>query len=359
MLKKPPRLVSRKSKKLYSTDQSALYKVGSKKRLAKILGAKLSRLLLLRKSASNYKEFILREQICPFTRKVRKKREVQEPKTELRCLHNRILRLLRFVVPPAYTHAAVKRRSYRSNADFHKDGSQVATLDIQTFYKSTTSSRVYDFWEQQMRCAPDVARLLRDLTCYNDGLPTGSPLSPLLSLFVNKPLFDELNLLALKFDLSFTCYIDDLTFSGDRITPSFLRLVKKAVERRGHVLAPGKTKIFGSRQRKHVTGVVIFNHAIDAPYRRFLKARGINRAVKSTKNSAVKVELLGKLAGLYSEASYLDPKYSRLAKRSYARLKVVETRVKNQVGDLMLSLGTPPVSINIQSASVGAGELPF
>lgn len=316
--------------KLYNINQCALYKIGSKSRLALVLGVSLDRLLSLASRENNYRVFLLPEKICPFTKKITKERWVQEPKTELRAIHERIQKLLKKITPPDYAHGAVKGRSYCTNAIVHKDSHCVATFDIRKYYPSTPKSHVFNFFHDQLLCAPDVAALLATLTCYKGqstadklGLPTGSPLSPILALYANKPLFEKLNLLAVSNELKFTCYFDDLTFSGGTLPLGLTHLVTVTLEQHGHLLSVKKTRLFRRNASKHVTGIVIYKNMIRVPYSRFLKVRGITAAI-DIKHVAGKLLLAQRLAGLLGEAAFIDKRYSSWANSSYDYLNVIK-----------------------------------
>lgn len=313
--------------KCYGIDQCALYKLGSKSRLAKVLGMATEQLLALAEDKTNYRVFPLPQETCPFTGKVRKERLVQDPKSQLRRVHNRILRLLRPVSPPDYAHAAIRGRSYRSNAVVHKNGVRIATFDVRKFYPSTSRSSVYNFFADQLRCAPDVAALLEKLCCYDQGLPTGSPLSPLLSLYVNKPMFEELNNWAVSHGLLFTCYIDDLTFSGNSLPRGLPAAVKRIVTKNGHRLSDEKTRLFRRNQSKHITGTVLRNGQLLVPNSRFFKARAISSAIASENDLKEKLSLCRQLAGLLGEAAFLDERYASWARRAYEDLKATERAV--------------------------------
>jgi RNA-directed DNA polymerase len=311
-------------KPLYDITQCALYKVESKVRLASLLHISVPAILGMAKSRK-YRQFSLEERVCPFTGKTTKKRDVQTPAEALRPLHDRIHDLLRRVEPPSYAHAAVKRRSYRSNAAAHKDSLVAATFDLSSFYPSTSETAVFRFFADQLLCAHDIAGLLARLICFpvsnsHSCLPTGSPLSPLISIYANRPMFDALERLAQKHGLIFTCYVDDLTFSGTAIPPGLNNMVTSLVKRYGHNLALKKTKLFGISDAKHITGVVVQNGKVSVPNSRFLKARKIQLAINAETDSLKKIQLMQKLAGLLGEAAYLDPRYKDLAKRSYRSL---------------------------------------
>lgn len=318
------------TRELYSIDQCALFKLGSKSRLATLVNLPKVRLLSLAACPDNYRLFELPREVCEFTGKVTKARWVQEPKKELRQVHSRIQKLLARVRPPAYGHAAIKKRSYRSNANAHVNGRVAATFDIRGFYPSTPRRAVRNFFLHQLNCAVDVADLLTTLCCYQDGaaqgaqvgLPTGSPLSPILSLYANKPMFDRLNRFAIQHGLVFTCYIDDLTFSGSMLPKSLGRFVKRTVETYGHTLADEKTKVFQMGHAKHVTGVVIVDSTIKVPNARFKKARAIAAAIQKIppENPLERLTLQRKLSGLLGEAAFLDPSYLGWARSSYQEL---------------------------------------
>lgn len=317
--------------KQYALNQCALYKVGSKARLAAILEITLEKLLALSSSDSNYRVFLLPKETCEFTQKVTNERWAQEPKAELRRIHERIQKLLSRVDPPNYAHAAIKRRSYRSNALAHLGAKCVANFDIRKFYPSTSNSHVYNFFREQLECAPDVAALLTDLVCYkgktpaeSGGLPTGSPLSPIMSLFANMPLFDKLSSLATSHNLTFTCYMDDLTFSGATLPVGLPKLVKSVVVQFGYKLSDNKTRIYRGSAAKHITGVVLKGSNICVPNSRFQKMRAIQGAIALETSSERKLLLTRKLAGLLGEASHLDSRYKSWAKNSYDDLKEIQ-----------------------------------
>lgn len=306
----------RKERKSYPLNQSLLYKVGSKERLAQVLRIDVQTLLRLEASSDNYIIFELEKETNPFSLKTRKQRTVQQPKHLLRQVHERILALLQFVQIPDYVHACVKGRSYRSNASAHVDSSVVATYDISSFYPSTSDRAVYEFFYAGLKCAPDVAGVLKSLCCFQGGLPTGSPLSPLLSFFSAKPMFDELSDLALKNELVFTCYVDDLTFSGVNVPARFERVVELVLRKYKYRLAPGKSKVYGHGKPKHVTGVVILNGKLSVPHKRFVTVRRIVDALegRADKNGLTEEQLFAKLLGCLNEASSVDRSFEKLAK---------------------------------------------
>lgn len=320
-------------KSTYHINQCALYKIGSKKRLAAILNVGLDHLLSLEQKPL-YRVFPLPESICPFTGKVTKERWVQEPAAKLRAVHERIQKLLMRVTPPTYAHAAVKGRSYRTNAAAHAQGEWVATFDITKFYPSTPESKVFDFFSRKLLCADDVAGLITKIVCHKPAgensrysLPTGSPLSPILSIYANLQLFDALDALAKKWRLTFTCYVDDITFSGNALPPGLEKIVHSIIRKHGHAMAAKKTRIFSPEQAKHITGVVIKAGKISVPFSRFKKARRIQLAINSATDAEEKLVLNRKLAGLLGEAAFLDKRYESWAQASFQAVATQQAAV--------------------------------
>jgi RNA-directed DNA polymerase len=296
--------------KKYPIDQSRLYKVGSPTRLADLLFSNTTDLVRLCLD-TNYKVFAIRKHIDKFSGKVKKKRVVQEPKTDLRRVHDRILYLLHRIELPGYVHAAVKGRSYRSNALAHKEaGHEVSTFDIKSFYPSVQSIFVRDFFRDKLKCAPDVATLLANLCTFKNALATGSPLSPLLSFFANFDMFEALNRVALSNGLIFTCYIDDLAFSGPKIPGDLESQIKSIIRRYGHTLASDKTIRYKAYSPKMVTGCILHNDAVHVPHSRFRKARALAAAIVVSKDTEYTLKLRQKLTGLLGEAAYLDKRFA-------------------------------------------------
>lgn len=298
---------TKKERKSYDISQSALYNTSTKAKLAAVLSNDIIKII---ECIGDYRRFELVPEADPF--KLGKKpniRQVQKPAPRLLVIHERILKLLRCVQVPKYMQFALKGTSYKNNAQMHLSGKFVATLDISAFFSSTSKSKVFNFFNSLLKAPGDIASLYADLTTVDNFLPTGSPLSPLLSFYANKTLFDELNIIANEHGLTFTCYVDDLTFSGESISRKFLWQIEDKVRKYGHVLASKKTRVFEADMPKHVTGVVIHEGRIRVPNVRYRKIRLIKAAMHGNGSNygLTRKELEYKLGGLLGEAAYLDP----------------------------------------------------
>lgn len=184
-----------------------------------------------------------------------KKRTVEVPKGTLEKVHRRLFTFLERLDKPSYLHSGRKKHSYITNASAHVGVIPVAKLDLKKFYPSIDGARVYRFFTQALHCSEDVGAVLTKLCTVNDHLPTGSCLSQLLAFFSAKPMFDELDTHARAYEVSGTCYVDDLTWSGANATPAFLWRAKKIVHRHGFQYH--KDKCYQANQPKIVTGVML------------------------------------------------------------------------------------------------------
>lgn len=81
-----------------------------------------------------------------------------------------------------------------------------------------------------MLCERDVAALITRISTYQGHLPTGSPASPVLAFYANTNLFSDIDDVTRANNVKWTCYVDDLSFSGTKVTPRFTYLAKKNQE---------------------------------------------------------------------------------------------------------------------------------
>ena len=134
---------------------------------------------------------------------------------------------------PAYLHSAVKGRSYLSNARAHVGDGKLLKIDIAKFYQSVPQHKVMHFFRDVLACAPDVASLLANLICYRGVLATGSSISPIISYYAYKAMFDGLAGLAAHHGLVMTCYVDDITMSGPGASRAVLHEARSAIFKAG------------------------------------------------------------------------------------------------------------------------------
>ncbi|MEU2351105.1 reverse transcriptase family protein [Modestobacter sp. NPDC049651] len=222
-------------------------------------------------------------------------------------------RLLRHVVGPLPVHDAahgcVPGRSVRTAAAPHTGAAVVLQLDLESFFAGVAAGRVHGLLRTVGGLTEPVAhavtglvttvvpravwaavpappdderhrRLGRRLAVPH--LPQGAPTSPALANLVCFRLDRRLTGLAASFGATYTRYVDDLTFSGDRGLDRgrFERLVGEVVTEEGFALNAAKTRSAPSSRRQSVLGAVVnVRPALPRPERDALRALLHNCAV--------------------------------------------------------------------------------
>lgn len=200
----------------------------------------------------------------------RGRRLVEAPKDRLKTAQRLILREILESVPvhPA-AHGFVKGRSVHSHAALHAGQPWVARIDLRSFFPSVNGARVAGFFEALGYPSRVVAALTGLTTTWTPAdicnrapynqphLPQGAPTSPALANAVCWTLDARLTAWARGADVVYSRYADDLTFSGGRPGPNFLRSVVDLVEQEGFVVNRSKTRVMKSSRRQRVTGLVV------------------------------------------------------------------------------------------------------
>jgi len=256
-------------------------------------------------------------------------REIQEPGAALQSLHRQLHRYLARVEVPEYLHSAVKGRSYLSNARAHVCVGSLIKIDIAKFYQSVPQHKVMHFFRDVLCCAPDVAGLIANLICYRGVLATGSSISPIISYYTFKSLFDDLAALADGHGLNMTCYVDDITMSGAGATRAVLHEARSMIFRAG--LRAHKDRSFGEDGAKIVTGVVVGPHGIGLPFARWQKIRQATREISVCTDVAEKLALYPKLVSRLYEASQIDARCRPRAEFHHGQWRALKRTVAAQV----------------------------
>lgn len=261
--------------KLYAIDQCPFFKAYSLEEIAKILTIRPRNLNHLKYKKPEFQRLLSltvedlegwANPIEPvyklaniFDRKG-KKRATEVPVAPLKLVHRRIAVMLARIAPPPYLYSATKKRSYVSNAEQHTNGKSLLRIDIKKFFPSTSSGYIYNFFRNMLCMEKHVASVLTKICTYNGNLPTGSPLSPILSFYAHKLMFDKIYTLALERGCTMTLYIDDVHISGDNATEGLLWEIKRIIN--AHSLKYHKEKFYKATYVKKVTGNIIVNDEI-------------------------------------------------------------------------------------------------
>lgn len=282
----------------HTLDQSSLFKLGSRSKLAALLGISTADLRALSAGDTLYSEFDIPKKSGGGLR------HVENPCRALKRVQARLAKLLARINPPEFLFCPVKRRCYVTNAAAHRGNRVVQCLDIRKFFPSTPQRRVFWFFHRVMRCERDIAGLLANLACYQGHLPTGSPLSPIMAYFAYYDLWERIAAFCKERGYTFTVYIDDVTISGSRVPKADIWQVQKMIHGMG--LRYHKEKTFVD-QPAEVTGVVLHEGKLLAPFRQHKKMHEARaRFAKATEED--RETLLGRVAGIEGQIQQIAAK---------------------------------------------------
>jgi len=195
-----------------------------------------------------------------------KYRPIDIPDPRLKSIQSRIGDLLGRVIPPDWLFSPVKGRSYVDNAARHKGATAFWLLDIANYFGSCTANNVAHFFRKKLECSPDVTAILVHLITHNQSLPQGSPCSPILAYFSNLNMWLEIEAKVSAATLTHSVYADDLTFSGQKISKSFIWEIKKSVHKHGLKLKAKKEASVINRPAD-ITGVIVDGDKTKLPNR--------------------------------------------------------------------------------------------
>lgn len=288
--------MSERKKESHVLNQSSLYKLSTKRKLAALLelsGAEL-------RSFSKSSDAFYSEREIP--KKNGGVRLIENPRRNLKLVQARIARLLSRITPPDYLYCPVRGRSYVTNAARHKNSRVIRTLDIKKYFPSTPRNRVYRFFHDVMRCNPDVADILASIATYKGHLPTGSPLSPIMAFYAHHDVWEEVGRLAKMGNVIISLYIDDLTISGDKVSDELIWRIKQTIHRSG--LRYHKERSYVDVPAE-VTGVIVHKGRLVVPNRQLLKRHRTSRSLQVASTECERKALIGRLKGLDGQAAQI------------------------------------------------------
>lgn len=201
-------------------------------------------------------------------------RLISAPNNGLKRLQMDVKTLLEAIYTPSpNTMGFIKGKSVVDNARHHLHQNYVLNIDLQDFFPSIVQPRVW----KRLQLPPfsfnkNIASIIAGICCikepitiegkdgYRYVLPQGAPTSPVLSNAVCEKLDRRLRGLSKRFNVNFTRYADDITFSGMRNVfkhVDFKDELRKIIEGQNFKINDSKTRIqvFGSHQE--VTGLTV------------------------------------------------------------------------------------------------------
>ena len=199
-----------------------------------------------------------------------KLRTIRPSYKDLKLTQHRIKsRILKPIELPENIHGGVNKKSNITNAKVHQGNKYVFVTDLQDFYPSISSKMVYDSFLTQ-GFSNYMSGFLCKLTTWKYCLPQGTPTSTHISNLVFLKTDHILIEFCKKHEITYTRYIDDLTFSSQKNFQDKISEILDIITKDGYKLSYRKTQYGGksTRYKKYVpmiTGIYIYPNKIDAP----------------------------------------------------------------------------------------------
>ena len=288
-------------------ERSALYRLGTKRDLARVLNVSVPSLRRLA-ADSNYREWWQ-------TGETGKSRLIEEPTPALAGIQKRLHSELRKVETPNWLMSGKRGVRPQDNALAHCGTVFVVNVDIEAFFQSTKREFVYRCFQRQFGMVDDVASLLADLVTFKGHIPTGTSTSQIMAFWAYKQTFERIAMLCQSRNIVMTLWVDDITFSSQTPFPSnWPRDINKILTNVELRLKSSKTRRYSVGEYKVVTGSAI------SPQGEIL-ARNTKRSEILSLISGRRVEdlslsearsLFGRLASQrQNESNFFDSMYGR------------------------------------------------
>ncbi|MFA5816470.1 MAG: reverse transcriptase family protein [Bacteroidales bacterium] len=292
---------------------SSLYKQAQLKHLCAIIGCQPNEVEYITSHSDDYYNEWFEKKINKSTGDFKKykdgtikQRAIRPSLKRLKIIQSSIKNQI--LVPislPDNIHGGVKGRSNITNAKPHQGNKYQFTTDLQEFYPSIKHKQVYHTF-LLLGFSDHKAHWLTKLTTWKYELPQGTPTSPHIANLVFLETDKKLISLCRQNNLTYTRYVDDLTFSSQQDFKPILNNILEIIKEGGFNISYRKTKYKGDQT---VTGINLFLNCIDAPEKIKVKAaaekitnsklkpysnylqriRGTNKNILKARQSIIKV----------------------------------------------------------------------
>jgi RNA-directed DNA polymerase len=215
---------------------------------------------------TNMSNYIHLQQIPKKNKKNKSKfREVIEIKSPYNIFHKELLLKVEDIIkqnPQNFlvdcSHGFIKNKNTLSNAKQHINKKYILKVDILNFFNSIDKDEISIIF-QKLGCNKTSAELFSKLCTYNNVLKEGFNTSPILANLYCYDLDKELILLSEKYNLTYTRYADDMTFSSDNDNFPSIFEINSILEKYKLSLNSEKTNYSKRGQSQYVTGLSVSN----------------------------------------------------------------------------------------------------
>lgn len=209
-----------------------------------------------------------------------KKRVIRPSKKRLKGIQSKIKdRILSKIELPDNVHGGVKKKSNITNAKQHQGNKYLFATDLKDFYPSIKSKIIHETFVK-LGYNKQFAFYMTKLTTWKGELPQGTPTSTHISNIIFLATDNKLIEICNENNITYTRYIDDLTFSSQKDIQEFIPFFLNIIKESGVKISYRKTEYKGNQ---NITGIDIFLNKIDAPEKIILKAEEENISEKKIK----------------------------------------------------------------------------
>ncbi len=263
-------------------------------------------------------------------------RKISSPPKNLSILQKKLAAILLAAhSPKPSSHAFLKDRSIRTNAEPHCGCRNVLNLDLKDYFPTIHIGRFIGILiAPPYRLGRQASYTIAQICFEHDGrLPQGGATSPIVSNMVTKSLDDSLQNLAASSGCKYTRYADDITFSTTRTSmPSELSRIDKdtgkvrvggalkdAIDKASFKINYKKVRLQTSLHTQRVTGITVnefpnlrrsyinnvdsilqgwAKYGYEKAYKHYIAKCGLDPSCLKKKPSLLKNVLAGKLTFL-------------------------------------------------------------
>ena len=233
-------------------------------------------------------------------------RQISAPNQRLKLLQKRIANVLyecrkeidnenKF---KSLSHGFRRGHSIVTNARPHHRRRFVLNLDLKDFFATLNFGRVRGYFlkNKAFELNEKIATLIAQIACHDNGLPQGSPCSPIIADLLAHLLDVRLAQLAKKARVTYSRYADDITFStNQKQFPRALahqdaneggkwelgtELISRIADA-GFIINPNKTRMQCRMSRQLVTGLIV-NEKVNIRTEYYRRARAMCDALFKT-----------------------------------------------------------------------------
>lgn len=188
-------------------------------------------------------------------------RSIDAPREDLKHLQRSIYQLLDLMFTPHdAAHGFIEERSVITNAASHVSKDYVLNIDLKDFFPSITKERIMNALQLEPFELNDyLVSTVAKLTTYEGILPQGAPSSPLLTNIIALPLDKQLEDFAAEKGITYSRYVDDITFSSDEYVydPLLINEINSVISNNGFKLNWKKFRLQKYYHRQEVTGIIV------------------------------------------------------------------------------------------------------